>query len=179
MGAPGALSHSDIATKPVILLPQWNSIPEGSWVLVQGQLEQATALSPIHPEGQEWFIRTALGEPIAAYVNFAPRVKEGDRVAVLGRALGSLHMADRQGVMRDYPAVIARTIDPVWVREVAARLDGGGGAAGTQGSAVGNAGWFAVLAVVLIGGWIAARVFLRRSPGGSMSRIHGVAERAR
>ncbi len=177
VGGSGALTKDDLAALPIVLKPTWGSMADGAWAVVQGRLEQKTPLGEVHPDGEEWFIRPHDAAPIAAYVN-APSAAVGSQVVVVGRELGVLRLADREGEIREYQAIVARTVDAAGAAWIGHR---GGEAAGllASGSGVGSAALLAALGVIVAGGWIAARLFMRRSTSPALSRIHQVAERAR
>ncbi len=175
VGGRGALAKSDLAALPLVIAPVWSAMPEGSWALVQGRLEQKTPLGAIHPDGEEWFIRPHEGEPIAAYVAGATGLP-GSQVAVVGRELGVLRLADREGVLREYPAVVARMLDSQALASVQSLASGANPAVATQ---TGSGALIGAVGAVIVGAWIAVRLFTRRSSGGSFARIHQVAERAR
>ena len=175
VGGQGALTKSDVAALPLVVAPLWGQMPEGSWVLVQGRLEQNTPLGAIHPDGEEWFIRPHEGEPVAAFVAGGAALP-GSQVAVVGRELGVLRLPDREGVLRDYPAVVARMLDSQATASLQSLASGAAPAGATQ------AGYGAIIGAVgavIVGAWIAVRLFTRRPSGGSFARIRQVAERAR
>ncbi len=132
-----------------------------SWHLIEGRVEQSTPLGAIHPGAVEVFVRGADGSPVAAYLRDASGVAVGDRVTLLGKTVPSVVLRDRAGIMHEYPAFIARTMD----------------APAREASTMG--GWIGVGAVALVGIWVAMRIVSRRSTREPLSRIHAVAERAR
>ncbi len=168
----GTLTANEIAQLPVITEPQWGEILECAWVKLTGKLEQSTPMGAIHPEGQEWFVRTDAGDPVAVYVMHATQIVPGSIVSILGRSVGTIQLPDRQGVLREYPALIGCRIDPSALRFIHSTAQ--------VSSGVLPSGLFAILAVVvLVGAWIGVRVMSKRASIKGASRIHAVADRAR
>ncbi len=166
------MSATEVARLPVITQPQWGAIPLGAWVQVTGKLEQATPLGAIHEGGFEWFVRPLGKDPIAVYVLRDPGRTVGSQVSVLARDVGSIRLQDRQGTMREYPAVIGVAIDKSSV------LLGQVGSFGSTREA--PSAWIAAGAVVVIvAAWIGVRVLSKRSAARAVNRIHAVADRAR
>ena len=168
----GPFTIEQVSAMPVITHPQWGKIPAGAWVQITGKLEQRTPMGSVHPDGEEWFVRTSEGNPIAVYVMTSLQYPVGSLVSIIGRDVGTIRLADRQGTLREYPAVIGRPIERAAVREMQVASKGESG-----GFPVGLIAIFAV--IVLIGAWFGVRVMAKRSSAMGASRIHAVADRAR
>ncbi len=169
---PGSFTSEYVAGVPVITTPDWAKIPVGAWVHLTGRLEQRTPMGAVHPDGEEWFVRTSAGDPIAAYVMTHQNFSVGSFVALLGRDAGSISLMNRAGVLQRYPAVIARPLE----RAAAHTLHP------ASRAALGDlpVGFVAVGGVlVLLVGWFFVRMFSKRAGSRGMSKIHAVADRAR
>ena len=168
----GPFTIEQVATMPVITRPDWGNVPASAWVQITGKLEQRTPMGSVHPDGEEWFVRTSDGNPIAVYVMTQSQYPVGSLVSIIGRDAGTIRLADRQGTLREYPAVIGRPIERSAAREMQVASKGA-----SVGFPVGLIAIFAV--IVLIGAWFGVRVMAKRSSAMGASRIRAVADRAR
>lgn len=168
----GPFTIEQVAAMPVITHPDWGNVPASAWVQITGKLEQRTPMGSVHPDGEEWFVRTSEGNPIAVYVMTQSQYPVGSLVSIIGRDAGTIRLADRQGTLREYPAVIGRPIERSAAREMQVASKGA-----SVGFPVGLIAIFAV--IVLIGAWFGVRVMAKRSSAMGASRIRAVADRAR
>ena len=168
----GPFTIEQVAAMPVITHPDWGNVPASAWVQITGKLEQRTPMGSVHPDGEEWFVRTSDGNPIAVYVMTQSQYPVGSLVSIIGRDAGTIRLADRQGTLREYPAVIGRPIERSAAREMQVASKGA-----SIGFPVGLIAIFAV--IVLIGAWFGVRVMAKRSSAMGASRIRAVADRAR
>ena len=168
----GAFTKEQVATLPVITRPEWGKIPAGAWVEVNGKLEQRTPMGALHPDGEEWFVRTSGGDPIAVYAMTLTRYPVGSFVSVVGRDAGIIRLADRQGHLHEYPAVIGRPVEHAAARKLQSASQGV-----ASNFSVGLIGTLAV--IVLIGAWFGVRLKAKRSAAMGVSRIRAAADRAR
>jgi len=168
----GPFTIEQVATMPVITHPDWGKVPASAWVQITGKLEQRTPMGSVHPDGEEWFVRTSGGNPIAVYVMTQSQYQVGSLVSIIGRDAGTIRLADRQGTLREYPAVIGRPIERSAAREMQVASKGA-----SVGFPVGLIAIFAV--IVLIGAWFGVRVMAKRSSSLGANRIRAVADRAR
>lgn len=168
----GPFTIEQVAAMPVITHPDWGKVPASAWVQITGKLEQRTPMGSVHPDGEEWFVRTSEGNPIAVYVMTQSQYPVGSLVSIIGRDAGTIRLADRQGTLREYPAVIGRPIERSAAREMQVASKAASG-----GFPVGMIAIFAV--IVLIGAWLGVRVMAKRSSAMGASRIRAVADRAR
>jgi len=167
----GVLTAEKVASLPVISRPVWGDIPAGAWLHISGKLEQCTPLGTTHPDGQEWFVRDESGDPIAVYAMTTAQYRIGSVVTILGRDAGVIRLADRQGIMREYQAVIGVPMERSAMRELV-RVP--------QVTTSIPSGLISIAAVVaLIGAWIWIRWMLKRSAASGSSRIRSVADHAR
>ena len=156
----------------MITRPDWAKIPEGSWVQVTGRLEQRTPLGAVHPDGEEWFVRTTAGDPIAVYVMTNQQYSVGTFVSLLGRDAGTIRLINRAGVLQEYPAVIARPLERAAAQALHPEARATPREIPVEFIAIAGV-------VVLIAGWMFVRVLSKRATSRGMSQIHAVAERAR
>lgn len=168
----GPFTIEQVAAMPVITHPDWGNVPASAWVQITGKLEQRTPMGSVHPDGEEWFVRTSDGNPIAVYVMTQSQYPVGSLVSIIGRDAGTIRLADRQGTLREYPAVIGRPIERSAAREMQVASK-----EASIGFPVGLIAIFAV--IVLIGAWFGVRVMAKRSSAMGASRIRAVADRAR
>lgn len=168
----GSFTKQQVAGMPVITQPEWGNIPVGAWVQVTGKLEQRTPMGSMHPDGEEWFVRPSSGDPIAVYAMTLSQYPVGSMVSIIGRDAGTIRLADRQGTLREYPALIGRPIERGATREMQADSQVASG-----GFSTGLIAIFAV--IVLIGAWLGVRSMAKRSSALGASRIRAVADRAR
>ena len=168
----GPFTIEQVAAMPVITHPDWGNVPASAWVQITGKLEQRTPMGSVHPDGEEWFVRTSDGNPIAVYVMTQSQYPVGSLVSIIGRDAGTIRLADRQGTLREYPAVIGRPIERSSAREMQVASK-----EASVGFPVGLIAIFAV--IVLIGAWFGVRVMAKRSSAMGASRIRAVADRAR
>jgi len=168
----GPFTIEQVAAMPVITHPDWGNVPASAWVQITGKLEQRTPMGSVHPDGEEWFVRTSEGNPIAVYVMAQSQYPVGSLVSIIGRDAGTIRLADRQGTLREYPAVIGRPIERSAAREMQVASKGA-----SVGFPVGLIAIFAV--IVLIGAWFGVRVMAKRSSSMGANRIRAVADRAR
>ncbi len=129
-------------------------------------------MGAIHTDGEEWFVRPGDGAPLAVYVMGAPSADLGSRVELLGRSVGVIRLKNRAGVVQEYPAVIARPLEPA----AAQQLQPTGS---IDRADVPFGGVVVVAALVLIVGWIVVRALSKRASSKGLSQIHAVAARAR
>ena len=168
----GPFTIEQVATMPVITRPDWGNVPASAWVQITGKLEQRTPMGSVHPDGEEWFVRTSEGNPIAVYVMTQSQYPVGSLVSIIGRDAGTIRLADRQGTLREYPAVIGRPIERSAARDIQVASKGT-----SVGFPVELIAIFAV--IVLIGVWFGVRSMAKRSSAMGASRIRAVADRAR
>ncbi|MFZ4642153.1 MAG: hypothetical protein ACOYMU_02275, partial [Phycisphaerales bacterium] len=114
----GPFTIEQVAAMPVITHPEWGKVPASAWVQITGKLEQRTPMGSVHPDGEEWFVRTSEGNPIAVYVMTQSQYPVGSLVSIIGRDAGTIRLADRQGTLREYPAVIGRPVERSAAREM-------------------------------------------------------------
>ncbi len=168
----GAFTGQFCAQVPVITAPQWFGPLADSWLLVRGRLEQRTPMGAIHADGEEWFVRPGDGAPLAVYVMGAPHADLGTRVELLGRSVGIIRLKNRSGDMQEYPAVIARPLEPAAAQQLQPTGSVDRGEFSLGGAVI-------VAALVLIAGWVAVRALSKRASSNGLSQIHAVAARAR
>ena len=168
----GPFTIEQVAAMPVITHPDWGNVPASAWVQITGKLEQRTPMGSVHPDGEEWFVRTSEGNPIAVYVMTQSQYPVGSLVSIIGRDAGTIRLADRQGTLREYPAVIGRPIERSAARDIQVASKGT-----SVGFPVELIAIFAV--IVLIGAWFGVRSMAKRSSAMGASRIRAVADRAR
>ena len=168
----GPFTIEQVATMPVITRPDWGNVPASAWIQISGKLEQRTPMGSVHPDGEEWFVRTSEGNPIAVYVMTQSQYPVGSLVSIIGRDAGTIRLADRQGTLREYPAVIGRPIERSAARDIQVASKGT-----SVGFPVELIAIFAV--IVLIGAWFGVRSMAKRSSAMGASRIRAVADRAR
>ena len=97
----GPFTIEQVATMPVITRPDWGNVPASAWIQISGKLEQRTPMGSVHPDGEEWFVRTSEGNPIAVYVMTQSQYPVGSLVSIIGRDAGTIRLADRQGTLRE------------------------------------------------------------------------------
>ena len=147
--------------------------PGDRWQFIQGRVEQSTPLGAAHPGGVEAFVRGADGAAVAAYLPDARGIVVGERVALVGISIPAIALHDRQGVLREYQAVVARVATPAEI----ARLGGVSRSSAESSTMLG--GWIGALAMALVGAWVATRIIVRRGQRDPFAKVHAAAERAR
>lgn len=168
----GSFTSEFVAAVPVIARPDWSKIPQGAWVHLTGRLEQRTPLGAVHPDGQEWFVRTSAGDPIAVYVMTDQNISVGSTVSILGRDAGSIRLVNRAGVLQEYPALIARPLDRAAAQALHPATPEALGGVPVGFVAVGGV-------LVLLAAWFFVRIYSKRASSRGMSHIHAAAHRAR
>lgn len=90
----------------------------GMYVMIEGQVEQQRSLGRPFVDVQEWFVRDAHDLPWMIYVVGCSEMATGRRVSISGHVYKRMHLQDRSGVMRFYPALIG--CQPTWLAAAAA-----------------------------------------------------------
>ena len=83
----GPFTIEQVATMPVITRPDWGNVPASAWVQITGKLEQRTPMGSVHPDGEEWFVRTSEGNPITAGYSRSVPCRSAKRIVPASRPM--------------------------------------------------------------------------------------------
>ncbi|MDG2292504.1 MAG: hypothetical protein P8L37_07580, partial [Phycisphaerales bacterium] len=94
----------------------------GMYVTIEGQVEQQRSLGRPFADVEEWFVRDAHDLPWMIYVTgCSGQDVSGRRVSISGHVYKRMHLEDRAGVMRFYPALVGS--DPSWLAMAPAQAE--------------------------------------------------------